>query len=90
MANAVGMKMYLRDVIGLADPLERGGRRLGLKALELSRISRSSKRRILRLSVYSSVRKPDRTIPNPNAGAPGAPENIPTLDTPYPQSMRNA
>ena len=75
MANAAGMRTYLRDVIGIGDPLERreAVRLEGLETIE--DFAEFEKEDIETLC--ASVRKPGGMIPNPNAAAPGAPATIP-------------
>ena len=75
MANAAGMRTYLRDVIGITDPLERREaiRQEGLETIgDFVEFEKEDVE-----TLCASVRKPGGTIPNPNARAPGAPANIP-------------
>ena len=74
-AIAASMRTYLRDVIGIADPVERREaiRQEGLESIQ--DFAEFEKEDIETLC--ASIRKPGGTIPNPNAAAPGAPDNIP-------------
>ena len=74
-AQQAAMRTYLRDAIGLGDPV---ARRQVVQDEGLNLITdftEFDKEDIETL--YSSVRKPGGTIPNPNAAAPGAPVTIP-------------
>ena len=75
MANAAGMRTYLRDVIGVPDPVERR-EAIRLEGLETIRDFAEFEKEDIE-TLCGSVRKPGGTIPNPNAAAPGAPANIP-------------
>ena len=74
-AIAAAMRTYLRDVIGVVDPVERR-EAIRLEGLEsIQDFAEFEKEDIETLC--ASVRKPGGTIPNPNAAAPGAPATIP-------------
>ena len=75
MADLAAMRTYLRDVIGITDPVER---RQAIQDEGLAVISdfvEFDKDGIETLC--ATVRKPGGTIPNPNAGNAGAPVTIP-------------
>ena len=76
MARAeAAMRTYLRDVIGILDPL---GRREAIQAEGLNVISDFAEfdREDIK-TLCSSVRKPGGVIPNLNAGEAGQPATIP-------------
>ena len=82
MANAAGMRTYLRDVIGIGDPLERR-EAVRLEGLETIQDFAEFEKEDVE-TLCASIRKPGGTIPNPNAGNPGAPPTIPNPGYPIP------
>ena len=69
------MRTYLRDVIGITDPIERRRAIQNKGLLLITDFAEFEKDDIETLC--SSVRKPGGTIDNPNAAAPGQPAVIP-------------
>ena len=74
MADLAAMRTYLRDVIGITDPVERRQAIQNEGLTTFSDFAEFDKEEIETLC--ASVRKPGGTIPNPAAGA-GAPATIP-------------
>ena len=75
MATAAAMRAYLRDVIGVQDPITRR-QAIQDEGLEvITDFAEFDKKDIQTLC--ASVRKPGGTIPNPNAAAANQPANIP-------------
>ena len=75
MATEAAMRTYLRDVIGIADPIERRQAIQGEGLSVIGDFAEFEKDDIETLC--SSVRKPGGTIANPNAAAANAPATIP-------------
>ena len=75
MANEAAMRTYLRDVIGIADPIER---RHAIQGEGLNIIEDFAEFEKVDIeTLCSSVRKPGGIIANPNAAAVNAPTTIP-------------
>ena len=75
MADLAAMRTYLRDVIGITDPVERRQAVQDEGLAVLSDFVEFDKDGIETLC--ASVRKPGGTVPNPNANIAGAPATIP-------------
>ena len=75
MADLAAMRTYLRDVIGITDPVERRQAIQNEGLNTFKDFAEFDKEGIETLC--ASVRKPGGTIPNPNAADAGAPATIP-------------
>ena len=75
MATEESMRTYLRDVIGITDPIER---RQAIQDEGLTTITDFAEFEQSDIeTLCSSVRKPGGTVANPNAAAANAPATIP-------------
>ena len=75
MATEAAMRTYLRDVIGISDPIERR-QAIQEEGLNVIQDFVEFERDDIE-TLCASVRKPGGTIPNPNAAAANAPATIP-------------